>query len=407
MSIAEFLLVLIAIFGSAKLFGEIAERLGQPAVLGELIAGVVVGVSGFALVNPGDPTVQLLSQLGVILLLFLIGLETDLSKLLAVGSASTVVAVVGVALPFLLGFLAGRQLGFDSLLSIFLGATLTATSVGITARVFADLGHLHARESQVVLGAAVIDDIIGLVILTVVSAIARGESLTTMGIVKIAAIAFGFVALALLLGKLFAPPLVRLVAKLRVGKALLFTAIMFAFGLAYLAEELGSAMIVGAFAAGVVLARTERGHQIEREVRDIAQFFIPIFFVTVGAAIDLRQFNPLDPQGRRNLVIGLLLTLVAVVGKLIAGFSAPGRGLRRLVIGVGMVPRGEVGLIFAQIGLASGLVSGALYSSVALMVMITTMVTPPALRALLPRRAANAAAEGGIAEYVVDAPLED
>ena len=407
MPIAEFLLVLIAIFGSAKLFGELAERMGQPAVLGELVAGVVIGVSGFGIVNAGDPTIHLLSELGVILLLFLIGLETDLNKLLAVGSASTVVAAVGVALPFLLGFLLGRQLGFGSVLSIFLGATLTATSVGITARVFSDLGHLQTRESQVVLGAAVIDDIVGLVILTVVSAIARGESMSATGIALTALIAFGFVAAAILLGRFFAPPLIRIVARLQVGKALFFASIMFAFGLAYLAEELGSAMIVGAFAAGVVLARTERGHQIEREVRDVAQFFIPIFFVVVGAAIDLGQLNPADPQGRRNLTIGLLLTLVGVISKVIAGFSAPGRGLRRLVIGVGMVPRGEVGLIFAQIGLASGILSGALFSSVALMVMITTFITPPALRILLPKRAPTEIHEGGSAEYVVDAPMED
>ena len=407
MHIGELLLVLIAIFGSAKLFGELAERFGQPAVLGELVAGLVIGVSGLGLVKADEPTIHLLAELGVILLLFLIGLETDLAKLLSVGPASSLVAVVGVALPFALGFLVGQQLGFTTLLSIFLGATLTATSVGITARVFSDLGHLQARESQVVLGAAVIDDIIGLVILTVVSALARGESLSPLGIAKITVIAFGFVGLAIVIGQRFAPLLLGVVAKLRVGKALFFASVMFAFALAYLAEHLGSALIVGAFAAGVVLARTERGHQIEREVHDIAQFFIPIFFVAVGAAIDLRQFNPVDPEGRKNLVIGLLLTGVAIVSKVIAGFCAPGKGLNRLVIGVGMVPRGEVGLIFAQIGLASGLVSSALYSSVALMVMATTFVTPPALRGLLPRRAAVEMPEGGIAEYVSDPPMED
>ncbi|HUO85473.1 MAG TPA: cation:proton antiporter, partial [Thermoanaerobaculia bacterium] len=161
MDIGHFLLTLIAIFGFAKLFGEIAERVGQPAVLGELVAGLVVGVSGFHLVDSHDPTVHLLSQLGILLLLFMIGLETDLKKLLAVGVASSAVATVGVLLPFVFGSVAGHLLGYTPLLSIFLGAALTATSVGITARVLSDLGHLHDRESQVILGAAVIDDILG------------------------------------------------------------------------------------------------------------------------------------------------------------------------------------------------------------------------------------------------------
>jgi len=254
MDIAHFLLTLIALFGAAKLFGELAERVGQPAVLGELVAGVVVGVSGFHLVDPHDTTIHLLAELGVILLLFLIGLETDLDKLLAVGVSAMSVAVVGVALPFLFGYLVGQSLGYSSIVSIFVGATLTATSVGITARVLSDLGHIHDPESQVILGAAVADDVIGLIILTVVSSLGAGRELSLWVISKVTLIAFGFVIVAIVLGGYLAPYLIRAIAKLRVGKALFFASIMFAFPLAYLAEAVGSAMIVGAFAAGLVLA---------------------------------------------------------------------------------------------------------------------------------------------------------
>lgn len=396
-------MALIAIFAAAKLFGELAERLGQPAVLGELIGGIVIGVSGLRLINTHDVTIHLLSELGVILLLFLIGLETDLGRLLSVGGSATSVAVVGVVLPFAGGYMAGHFLGYSTMISIFLGAALTATSVGITARVLSDLGHLKDSESQIILGAAVIDDILGLIILTVVSSLAAGQNLTVMGVSRVAATAFGFVILALLLGSVLAPRLIRIIARLRVGKALFFSAVMFAFALAYAAEALGSALIIGAFAAGLVLAKTEKGKEIEAEVYDIAQFFIPIFFVVVGAAVDLRAVSPFNPATRPFFLFGLLLTGVGIVGKVLAGFSAFGK-VRRIVIGVGMIPRGEVGLIFAQIGLSSGLLNAGLYSSVALMVVVTTFMTPPILRMLLSKGAPD---ERDDRDLVTDAPCDD
>lgn len=389
MEIGQLLLALIAIFAAAKLFGELAERLGQPAVLGELIGGIVLGVSGLRLIDAHQETIHLLSELGVILLLFLIGLETDLRKLISVGGSATAVALVGVVLPFAGGFLTGRLLGYPDMVSIFLGAALTATSVGITARVLSDLGHLKDTESQIILGAAVIDDVLGLIILTVVSALAAGQSLTILGISRVTVTAFGFVILAVLIGSFLAPKLIALITRLRVRKALFFSAVMFAFALAYAAEALGSALIIGAFAAGLVLARTEKGKEIEQEVYDIAQFFIPIFFVVVGAAVDLASISPFNPQTRPFFLFGLLLTAVGIVGKALAGFSAFGN-VRRIVIGVGMIPRGEVGLIFAQIGLSSGLLNGGLYSSVTLMVIVTTFMTPPILRGLLSRQAPDA-----------------
>ncbi|HEU4889315.1 MAG TPA: cation:proton antiporter, partial [Thermoanaerobaculia bacterium] len=397
---------LLAIFAAAKLFGELAERMGQPAVLGEMIGGIVIGVSGLHLIDAHDPVLHVLAELGVILLLFLIGLETDIQRLLSVGGAAASVAAVGVLLPFGAGYGVGAALGYPTTVSVFLGAALTATSVGITARVLSDLGHLKSDESQVILGAAVVDDILGLVLLTVISAIAAGERMTALGVTKIVTIAFGFVALAVAIGSLLAPRLIALIARLRVGKALFFASIMFAFGLAYLADLAGSALIIGAFAAGLVLAKTDRGRDIEHEVYDVAQFFIPIFFVSVGAAVDLKALNPFNATTRPFFIVGMLLTIVAIVGKILAGYAAFGRPLRKLVIGVGMVPRGEVGLIFAQLGLSAGLLSAGLYSSVALMVMITTFIAPPALRSLL-ARAQREDAESALSDVVTEALTDD
>jgi Kef-type K+ transport system membrane component KefB len=403
MSIADFLLALISIFVAAKVCGELAERIGQPAVLGELIGGVIVGVSGLHLVNPHDPTIHLLAELGVILLLFLIGLETDLNKLMSVGGSAATVALVGVALPFLGGVALGHLLGFRLMVSVFLGASLTATSVGITARVLSDLGHLKDDESQVILGAAVVDDIIGLVILTLLSTLAEGGELSAIGIGKTIVVAFGFVILAIFIGSKLAPYLIRAIERLDIARGIFFASMVFAFALAYLAQRVGSAVIIGSFAAGLVLARTEKGKQIEREVHDVAAFFVPIFFIVVGAAVDLRA---VAGENWRYLWIGLALTAIGIVGKVLAGYAALRKGLRRTVIGVGMIPRGEVGLIFAQIGLTTKLLNAGLYSAVALMVMITTLVTPPLLRVLL-ARGEKTEELGGVSELLMNGPYDD
>jgi Kef-type K+ transport system membrane component KefB len=404
--IAQFLLALIAIFIAAKAFGEIAERLGQPAVLGELVGGVIVGVSGFHLVDPHDVTIHLLSELGVILLLFLIGLETDLKKLIQVGGSASAVAIVGVLLPLAGGIAIGQFLGFRIMVSVFLGASLTATSVGITARVLSDLGHLKDDESQVILGAAVVDDIIGLVLLTLVGTLAAGGELTFLGVGRIVLVAFGFVILAIVIGSQLAPLLIRLIDKIEMQRGLFFSSVVFALLLAYIAHEVGSAIIIGSFAAGLVLARTHHGKEIEREVHDVAQFFIPIFFVVVGAAVDVKSLNPFDPASRRFLLIGLALTVVGILGKLAAGYVVWKKGLRRTVIGVGMIPRGEVGLIFATIGLSTKLLSAGLYSAVALMVMLTTFITPPLLRRLLVQGTPDQKPDDLTSEYVMEAPMD-
>jgi Kef-type K+ transport system membrane component KefB len=404
-TVSEFLLALIAIFVAAKVFGELAERVGQPAVLGELVGGVLIGVSGFHLVDPHDVTIHLLSEFGVILLLFLIGLETDLRKLMQVGGSATAVAIVGVALPLAGGMAFGLLLGFEFMVAAFLGAALTATSVGITARVLSDLGHLQDDESQVILGAAVVDDIIGLVLLTLLGTFAQGGDLTFLGVGRVILVAFGFVILAIVIGSQLAPRLIRLIDRIEMRRGLFFSAIVFALVLAWLADRVGSAIIIGSFAAGLVLARTHRGKDIEREVHDLAQFFIPIFFVVVGAAVDLRSLNPFDPAARRFLWIGLALTAIGIVGKAAAGYVVWKKGLRRTVIGIGMIPRGEVGLIFAQIGLSTKLLSSGMYSAVALMVMLTTFITPPLLRRLLV--AGTPGKRGDLTgDYVMEAPSD-
>ena len=399
MDVGGFLLALIAIFVSAKLFGELAERIGQPAVLGELIGGAIVGVSGLRLVDAHDPAIYLLAQLGIILLLFLIGLDTELDKLLSVGFSAVLVAVAGVALTFGGGFALGHFLGYDNIVSVFLGGALSATSVGVSARVLSDLGHLRDREAQIILGAAVVDDLIGVVLLTLIGRIAHGDDLTPARVMWMTIVSFGFVILAIALGSWLAPALVRLIDRIKVARGLFFASLVFALLLAYVAQRIGSAIIIGSFAAGLVLARTEKGEQIEHQVHDVAHFFVPIFFVSVGAEIDVRAFTP------HVLLTGLGLAAIAAGGKFLAGFAAIGPGLRRPVIGVGMIPRGEVSLIFAQIGLTSALLTEGLYSAVALMVMTTCLITPLLLRALLPQHAPE---EPHVRRgLVVDAPMDD
>jgi len=363
---------------AAKLLGDLFETVGQPAVLGEMLAGIVLGPSMIGLVDPHQPVLHALSEIGVLILLFQIGLETNPKKLLEVGPAALAVAVVGVAVPFALGYFASAALGLEPLVRLVMGAALTATSVGITARVLSDLGRLQDRESQVVLGAAVIDDVIGLIILAVVSAVVAGGAVTPMLVGKLTLTAFGFIGAALLVGRFAVPPLFDLLDRHLKGPSLPLIALTVAFLVAVLAERVGSALIIGAFTAGLLFAPTRQLHAIEKGVVQIGYFFVPLFFVTVGALVDVRDFS--DP---RVLLIGGVLTLCAVVGKVLAGFAPFWFDGRKLVIGVGMVPRGEVGLIFASMGLVSGVFDGKLFSSAALMVMATTFLAPIALRFLL------------------------
>jgi Kef-type K+ transport system membrane component KefB len=367
-------LTLVAVLAVAKALGAVAQRFGQPAVVGELIAGVILGSSVLGLVDPANPVIRSLAELGVLVLLFEIGLHTDLKSLVNVGNEATTVAVVGVALPFGLGYGVSIALGLAVLPSIVAGAALTATSIGISARTLSDLNQLETPEGQIVLGAAVLDDIVGLVILSVVSALVGGAALSAGRIVMTSAIAIGFVVAAILLGALLIPPIFRLIGKIEVSGTLGVAGLVFAFLLAWLADAAGSATIIGAFSAGLVLHNTPQRDSIEKTTTGIGHFFVPIFFVSVGAAVDIRTLG--QPGA---LALGAALVAVGVIGKFLAGYAPFWFKGSKSLVGIAMIPRGEVGLIFAQMGLATGALTSDLYSAIALTVLATTFITPPLL----------------------------
>jgi Na+:H+ antiporter len=393
LSIPGLFLTLAAMLIAAKLLGELAERVGQPAVLGELVAGVLLGGSLLDIIpaqGAAAEVVHVLAELGVVLLLFEIGLETDLKEMFRVGTASLSVAIVGVVLPFLFGFLywayvphaASDAVADLTTAAVFVGATLTATSVGITARVLSDLGRMHTQEARIIIGAAVIDDVIGLVILTVVSGIAGGATLGPAGVFRVFAVAVGFLVVAVVAGRFLAPRLFDLVVRMRVRYVLLVFAIAFALGLSAVASLAGSALIMGAFAAGLILSGTNQFDTIEREVRPVASIFTPIFFLSVGASVNLRLLDPTREGSQGILGVAAVITALAIIGKLAAGWAAPWVRFRRLVVGVGMIPRGEVGLIFADLGRRAGILNEAVFGAMLLMVMATTFVAPPGLKLL-------------------------
>jgi len=397
------LLGLVIILAAAKLGGEFFERIGQPAVLGELIFGMAIGnlgllgYSGLGFL-PTDRGLEILAQLGVILLLFQVGLESNVEEMLSVGWSSLLVAVLGVIAPFFLGWGVSAWVlpQEDTLVHVFIGATLCATSVGITARVLSDLGKLSSRESKIILGAAVIDDVLGLVILSVVAgtitAANTGGSLDALKAAAIVGKALAFLAGAILIGGWLSKKVFRLAGFLRVQGMLLALSLAACFLLAYLADRIGLAAIVGAFAAGLILdgvhyrdlgERTK--HSIEELIQPIAGFLVPIFFVLMGARVDLSTFG-------RGTVLGFaaLLSLAAILGKMICAAGVLERGRDRLSVAVGMVPRGEVGLIFAGVGaqlLLRGerVISPPIYAAAVVMVIVTTLITPPALKASLAR----------------------
>ena len=391
------LLIVAAMLVAGKLLGEAAERLGLPAVLGELTAGLLLGSSLLGVVPaagvPGAEMIRLLAELGVILLLFEVGLETDLREMARVGPAALAVAAVGVTVPFALGFAywawaphpATSDGGDLRTVAIFVGATLTATSVGITARVLGDLGRMATAEARIILGAAVIDDVIGLVILSVVSGIAAGGTVTAAGVGATFAIAIGFLVAALVLGNLLVPRVADRILRMRVRGVVVAVSIAFALALAALAAQVGSALIIGAFAAGLILRETRHAATVEHEVRPVAALLAPIFFVNVGAAADVRLLDPTRPGAGAVLLVAGALTVIAVAGKLVAGWAAPWVRYHRLTVGAGMVPRGEVGLIFADVGRQAGLLSDMTFSIVLLMVMATTFIAPVALKLIFAR----------------------
>jgi Kef-type K+ transport system membrane component KefB len=399
------LIGLAIILAAGKVGAELAVRLGQPAVLGELVAGIVLGNLSLLGVPAlerigGDASIQMLAQLGLILLLFQVGLEATVGEMLQVGASATLVALLGVAAPFALGWVVGAWFlpGDGMLAHAFLGAALAATSIGITARVLRDLGRSGTVEARIVLGAAVLDDILGLVMLAVVVGAAQaaddGGALSLGRVALTVVKAGGFLVAGIVVGVVGVRRAILASARLRSEGALLAVGLAWCFLLAWLAHVVGLAPIVGAFAAGLVLEErnyqefARRGERTLPElVHPLASFLVPIFFVTTGMRTDLADFA--HPS---TLLFALVLTVVAIAGKQVSALGVVARGQRinRVAIGIGMIPRGEVGLIFANVGAAltvhgRPLLAPATFSAVVIMVLITTVITPPLLKKSLGR----------------------
>ncbi|MDZ4873434.1 MAG: High-affinity Na(+)/H(+) antiporter NhaS3 [Chroococcidiopsis cubana SAG 39.79] len=417
--LAGVLLSLVVIYFASKVGGEISNRFGLPPVLGELVGGVIVGVSALHLLvfpeGGADATsslimnflqttaglapeevaptfaaqsevISVLAELGVVILLFEIGLESNLKELMAVGIQAAVVACVGVAVPFGAGT-AGLMIwfGVPAVPAIFAGAALTATSIGITSKVLSELGTLNSREGQIILGAAVIDDVLGIIVLAVVASLAKTGEVDVGNVIYLIISATGFLLGAILLGNVFNKTFVTVVDRLKTRGELVIPAFIFAFVMSYLAAAIHLEAILGAFAAGLVLDETDKRKELQKQVVPIADMLVPIFFVTVGAKTDLGVLNPAVPSNREGLIIAIFLIAVAIVGKVVTGAAVFGQpGINRLAIGVGMIPRGEVGLVFAGVGSASGVLSKPLEAAIIMMVILTTFLAPPLLRFVFP-----------------------
>ena len=415
MVLAGVLLSLVFIYLASKLGGELSKLVDLPPVLGELVAGVVVGVSALHLLvfpetgavasdsvvitilqkiaglNPESmgevfatqsEVISVLAEIGVIILLFEIGLESDLRELQKVGTRAAIVAVVGVVAPFIAGTV-GLVLifGMPTIPAVFAGAALTATSIGITSKVLSELGQLKSREGQIIVGAAVIDDVLGIVVLAVVASLAKTGDVDLLNLVYLIIGATAFLLGSIWLGKFFNQSFVAIAEKLQTRGKLVIPALIFAFSMAFLAHAIHLEAILGAFAAGLVLDETDKRKELDQQVIPIADILVPIFFVSVGARVDLSVLNPTSIDNRQGLVIAAFLIVVAMIGKVITGWAILGKEkINRLAIGIGMIPRGEVGLVFAGIGAASGVLDKPLQAAIIIMVILTTFVAPPLLR---------------------------
>jgi Kef-type K+ transport system membrane component KefB len=417
--LAGVLLSLIVIYFASKVGGELSNWVGLPPVLGELVGGVVVGISGLHLLrfpeSGGDGSnaimtflkltanlspdavnstfamqsevISVLAELGVIILLFEIGLESNLKELLAVGSQAAIVAVVGVVVPFAAGTVGLITVfGVPVVPAIFAGAALTATSIGITSKVLSELGRLSSKEGQIILGAAVIDDILGIIVLAVVASLAKTGVVDVGNVVYLIFSASGFLVGAILLGNVFNKSFVAIANQLKTRGGLVIPAFVFAFVMAYFAAAIHLEAILGAFAAGLVLEETDERQELQEQVIPIADILVPIFFVTVGARTDIGVLNPAIPSNREGLLIATFLIIIAILGKVVTGLVVFGQPqINRLAIGVGMIPRGEVGLVFAGVGSASGVLSKPLEAAIIMMVILTTFLAPPLLRFVFPQ----------------------
>jgi Kef-type K+ transport system membrane component KefB len=428
---AGVLLSLVVIYLASKVGGEVCARLNFPPVLGELVGGVIIGVSALKLIlfpeNVADAdapalltqflqwsagvsatsataiaakyseVLSVLAELGVVFLLFEIGLESNLRELIRVGPQAAVVAVTGVVVPFAAGTL-GLIYGFhlSAIPAVFAGAALTATSIGITAKVLSEIQQLNSSEGQIIIGAAVLDDVLGIIVLAVVASLAQDGEIQLSNIVYLIISSTVFLIGSIVLGRLFSPYFVKLVDKLQTRGNLLIAALIFAFLLAYISAVIHLEAILGAFAAGLILGETEKREELTEKVLPIADMLVPIFFVCVGARTNIGVLNPWVPENREGLILAIFLVLVAIAGKVVTGAVVFGKdSLNRLAIGIGMIPRGEVGLVFAGVGSASGVLSAPLTAAIIVMVIFTTFLAPPLLRVVMKAPSPDLPAETG------------
>jgi len=408
----------LVIFVVARAIAEVMVRLQLPTILGELVAGVLIGVSGLHLIVPPEtqaqisgallsllgslaeirpdevaevynetfPSLQAVSQIGLFALLFLTGLESELDELVAVGVQATTVAVAGVVLPFALGTAGLYYLFHVPLIpAVFAGAAMTATSIGITASVFGELKWLKRKEGQIVIGAAVLDDILGIVILAVVVAIVGGGSFSIGPVIKLGLAAVAFVAVALVLSRKAAPAFDWVVDQLKAPGDVAVASFVVLTLCCFAAQAIGLEAALGAFAAGLILSASKHTHDIDAAVKPLVALFATVFFVLIGTGMDLSVLNPFDPANREGLIVAAFLLVVAMLGKVAAGWSyMSSEPTNRLVVGLGMMPRGEVGLIFLGLGSQAGILSPALEAAILLMVIGTTFLAPILLRVVIP-----------------------
>lgn len=391
-----FLLQLVLILFSARFMGEVVARFGVPSVIGELLAGVLIGPSVLHLVE-ATPTIHLLAEIGIILLLFEVGLETDVGRLIGAGAKACSVAVGGVALPFLFGFFISSSIFNLSLLpSLFIGATLTATSIGITLRVLSDLKKQGSHESQIILGAAVLDDIIGIVILALLYDFSSSGEVNLWHAGEVLVLILLFFAIAPVAAKGISWTIQKWESKSDIPgllPAMIVSLIMF---FAWIAHGVGAPELLGGFAAGLAFspqfslpffkngeASENFIHRVEKQMKPIVHLFTPIFFVTIGLSLNLKQVE----WGSLYIwMLTLSLLVAAILGKFLSGFLLKGEKLfTKVAIGTAMVPRGEVGLIFAEVGLSLGVLSNDIYASLIVVIAVTTVLAPFALRFLYSR----------------------
>ncbi|HEX9775544.1 MAG TPA: cation:proton antiporter [Actinomycetota bacterium] len=388
--IPHVLVVLLIAFTSARVAGELAERLGQPAVVGELAVGLLIGPSVLGwipLTGSSGDVLEILAELGVIVLLFQVGLETEPAALKAVGRQATAVGVLGIVFPFVGGFGVSLMFGETGAQAAFVATALVATSVGITARVLADIGKLATREARVILGAAVIDDVLGLLVLAVVVGASQG-SLEPGRVVILLIEAIGFVGVLLILGSRVSHWIANVMEAPKIKRAPFSISLIVMLALSVAAAQIELAAIVGAFLAGSFLAGTRERYSLEHQTEPLADFLTPFFFVFTGAQVELDSFTRTEV-----LAFASVITVVAIVGKLAGGWlGARGLGPGAIVVGVGMIPRGEVGIIVASLGLSKGIIGTDLFGAVLVMVIVTTLISPPLLAPLFRRRDARQAA---------------